>query len=307
MIQIKNIATIIILAVTVLSCNSQAKPNPNIETARQGSFKITADESFKPIIDSQIAVFLSEYPNIKITVDYKPEAECFAALENDSSTRLIITTRDLSKDEYYNLKLKFPVGIMSDKVANDGIAVIMHPSAKDTMLSRRDLKEILLNTSKYKYQAVFDGKRQTSSLRFMLDSVLGQAELPPNARGLDSTKAVIDFVAKNPNSIGFVGVSWIGNDQDEEQLSFLRKVKIASILCEKCAYPSYKKPYQANIATKQYSLVRGLYYIVKNDQGGVATNFAKWLEQERGQLIFKVAYLVPTKMNVFVEATEVVR
>jgi phosphate transport system substrate-binding protein len=291
----------------VSSCNNTTTTNPNIETARQGSFKITADESFKPIIDSQIDVFLSEYPKINIKVEYKPEAECFKALDEDSATRLIITTRGLTTEEDAYYKSKFSTGMMYDKVANDGIAVILNPAAKDSFFSKKDLQEILLGTSKYKYKPVFDGLKETSSLRFMLDSILHQSDIPKSITGMDSTIGVINYVARNPNSIGFVGVSWIGNDQDAEQVSFLRKVKVASILSENTNFPGYKKPYQAKIATKEYPLVRSLYYIVKNDYGGVATNFAKWLEQERGQLIFKSAFLVPTKMQVFVQETQVIR
>jgi phosphate transport system substrate-binding protein len=301
----KNILMSLFAFLLLNGCRNRNADNPNVETARRGSFKITADESFRPIIESQISVFLSEYPEIKIQVDYKPEAECFKALDTDSSTRLIITTRALSAEEFVYYKSKFKLGIMSDKVANDAIAVILNPAAKDELYTKNDLREILLGTSKFKYKPVFDGLKETSSLRFMLDSVLHQDSIPSGVSGLDSTIGVINFVARNPNSIGFVGVSWVGDNQDTSQLKFLEKVKIASIKCENCMGSVYKKPYQANIATKQYPLVRGLYYIVKNDYGGVATNFAKWLEQERGQLIFKSAFLVPTKMQSFVQDLQV--
>jgi phosphate transport system substrate-binding protein len=303
----KQLLYIILLVLVLQACNNDKKENPNIETARRGSFKMVVDESFRPIIDSQIEVFLSEYPDIKINIEYKPEAECFKALDSDSATRLIITTKGLTQEELKAYKERFGTNLMVDKVANDGIAVILHPSVKEALFSKEDLRQILLGKSKFKLNPVFDGLRQTSSLRFMLDSVLKMDSLPNTITGLDSSVAVINFVAKNPNSIGFVGVSWVGNEQDPDQLSFLEKVKIASIKCESCNLPLYKKPYQANIATKQYPLVRGLYYIVKNDYGGVATNFAKWLEQERGQLIFKRAFLVPTKMNVFIQEAEVVK
>jgi phosphate transport system substrate-binding protein len=296
----------IIILFSIVGCNSQSADNPNVENARQGTFKIVADESFRPIIDSQIKVFLNEYPKINIKIEYRSEAECFKALDSDSATRLIITTKGLTEEELKYYKAKFNTNLMVEKVANDGIAVILHPSAKEELLTKADLKEILLGTSKkFKYKPVFDGLKQTSALRFMLDSVLYQDSIPASVSGSDSSVGVINYVAKNPNSIGFVGVSWVGNDQDTEQLSFLKKVKIASIKCESCGLSVYKKPYQANIATKQYPLVRGLYYIVKNDYGGVATNFAKWLEQERGQLIFKTAYLVPTKLKAFVQEVNV--
>ncbi len=44
-------------------------------------------------------------------------------------------------------------------------------------------------------------------------------------------------------------------------------------------------------------MVRGLYYILKENFSGVGNNFVNFLEYERGQLIFKRAYLVPARMN----------
>ena len=60
-----------------------------------GTIHISVDETFKPVIDSQIQVFEALYPNAKIIADYKPEAECFKDLIKDS-TRMIIVTRGLT-------------------------------------------------------------------------------------------------------------------------------------------------------------------------------------------------------------------
>ncbi|MGK3946858.1 hypothetical protein ABK046_51895, partial [Streptomyces caeruleatus] len=78
--------------------------------------------------------------------------------------------------------------------------------------------------------------------------------------GLDSNKAVIDFVAKNPTAMGLIGVNWIG-EGDPNDLSFDKRIKVVSLQCQRnCPSYSYIKPYQLKIATKQYPLVRGLYY-----------------------------------------------
>jgi phosphate transport system substrate-binding protein len=298
--------SILIVAIAFVSCNN-GPDNPNIETARRGKFKMVADESFKPIIDSQIEVFQSAYPEVKIDVTYATEADCYKAWDSDSATRLIITTRTFSEEDGKFYRKKFLGGFMSEKVALDAVAVILNPAAAETKLTMEDLKDAMLGKSKFGYRAVFDGLKETSNLRFMLDSVLKTDTVPPTVQGLQSNKAVIDFVAKNKTAIGFIGVNWIGSG-DPDDLQFTSNVKIASIQCQNnCPSYAYKKPYQANIATKQYPLVRGLYYTVKNDQGGVATNFAKWLEQERGQLIFKRAFLVGTKQQTFVKQVDITR
>ncbi len=76
----------------------------------------------------------------------------------------------------------------------------------------------------------------------------------------------------------------------------MKKVKIASVECN-CPEQAYVKPYQANIMMHRYPLVRGLYYILKENYEGLGTGFANFLEYERGQLIFIHSYLAPAKMS----------
>jgi phosphate transport system substrate-binding protein len=47
----------------------------------------------------------------------------------------------------------------------------------------------------------------------------------------------------------------------------------------------------------RYPLVRGLYYILKENYDGLGGGFANFLIYEKGQLIFRRAYLGPAKMN----------
>ncbi len=302
----KTIFYILIIVLFTTACNNTSK-NDTRETARKGTFKMLVDESFKPIIDSQIEVFISKFPNVKINVEYTSEAQCYKAFEEDSTTRLIITSRGLTEAQEKAYHQKFDVGVMYDKVALDAVAVILNPSAPKDMLTMEDLKDAILGKSKYGYRTVFDGKRQTSNARFVKDSILKTDTLPSNVSGVDGNKALIDFVSKNPTAMGFIGVNWIG-DGNPDDLQFNKLVKVAGIQCQrKCPSYVYKKPYQANIATKEYALVRGIYYTVKNDYGGVATNFAKFLEQEAGQLIFKAGFLVGTKQQVFLQDIQVTK
>ena len=50
---------------------------------------------------------------------------------------------------------------------------------------------------------------------------------------------------------------------------------------------------QESILTQKYPLVRGLYYVIKENYKGLGTGFIDFLKYERGQLIFKRAYLGP--------------
>ena len=99
-------------------------------------------------------------------------------------------------------------------VARDAIAVIVNPSVTDSLFTMQELKEILTGKFRKKLIPVFDGVKATSTVRFIVDSVLKNESLSPDAMAARTSEGVIDYVAKNPQAIGFIGVSWIGNKED---------------------------------------------------------------------------------------------
>ena len=288
--------------VIVLGCSNSNKKE--METTTSGSIQISADESFKPVIDSQISVFVAEHPKAMIIAHYKPEADCLRDLFKDSATRMIIVTRGMTSDEeqFFKDSLKFVP--RQGLLAYDAVAVIVNNQAKDTVFTMDDIRQILSGTSKYKLRPVMDGIKATSTVRFAIDSILKGNPLGKNVTAAQSSEAVLDYVAKNVDAIGFIGVSWIGNREDERQISFLERVKIASIQCVSCTTETYVKPYQANIAERRYPMVRSLYYILKENFPGLGGGFVNFLQYERGQLIFRRAYLWPARMPFEVRQVE---
>ena len=143
----------------------------DIDTTNSGTIHISVDESFKPVIDSQIQVFEAIYPKAKIIADYKPEAECFKDLMKDS-TRMIIVTRGLSENEEKYYKDTFGFNMRYDKLANDAIAVIVNNDDPDSLLTMEKIRGILSGTTADKELAVFDGLTETSAIRFAIDSIL---------------------------------------------------------------------------------------------------------------------------------------
>ena len=268
----------------------------DIDSTDRGTIYISVDETFQPVIDSQIQVFEALYPNAKVVAEYKPEAECFKDLMNDS-TRMIIVTRGLTpmEEKYYKDSLSYSP--TWSRVAYDGIAVIVNRDSPDSIFTMSAIRGILDGTSGDKQLAVFDGLSETSTIRYAVDSILrGRPIDPKKVFAEKNSEAVINYVANHKDVIGFIGVSWIGNPEDTAQLSFLTKVRIASIECT-CPEKTFVKPYQANIMLKRYPMVRGLYYILKENYNGLGSGFANFMEYERGQLIFRRAYLSPAKMN----------
>ncbi len=280
----------------ISGCNSLHK-RKDLDTPTSGTIHISVDESFKPVIDSEIQVFEALHPGAKIIADYKPEAECFKDLLNDS-TRMIIVTRGLTEQEEKFYKDSLHYSPTWDKVANDAIALVVNNKASDSIFTMDKIRGILEGNTGDKQIAVLDGLSATSTVRYVIDSILKGK--PINTKKVFASKNsedVINYVAQNPQTVGFVGVSWIGNKEDTSQLSFLKKVNIASVECVRCAERTFVKPYQANIIYKRYPLVRGLYYILKENYDGLGGGFANFMTYEQGQLIFWRSYLGPVKMT----------
>lgn len=274
------------------------------DTPKKGTIRISVDESFKPVIDSQIKVYEASNPEAHIIAEYKSEAECLKDLENDS-TRMVIVTRGLSDAERDAFKQKLGFAPSWGVLAWDAVAVVTNKQAKDSVFSMAELRAMLDGSAQSRYKIVMDGKTATSTVRFAIDTLLKGKPLAGRVEAASSSPEVVEFVARNTDAIGMLGVSWIGNQDDPEQLSFAGKVRVASLKCETCDTVAYVKPYQANIAMGRYPLLRSLNYILKENYTGLGRGFVNFLMYERGQLIFKRAYLLPGRMQFEVRAMNI--
>lgn len=289
----RGLVVIIGINLFVTACSSRStKPQ---ETTTSGTINISVDESFKPVIDSQIKVFESQHPDAHIVVQYKPEAECLRDLNVDS-IRMVIVTRGLSETEITTLTNKLSFKPVFGAIAFDAIAVIVNNQVKDSLFTMQDIRSMAKGTSGYKYKMLLDGKSATSTVRYVVDSLLQGQPLSQNVVAAQNTEGVIDYVSNNQDAIGLLGVSWIGNKDDTTQRSFLKKVKIAEIECRGCN-GTYVDPVQYNIAYNRYPMIRPLFYILKENYDGLGNGFANFLIYEKGQKIFYRAYLLPARMS----------
>jgi len=286
----------------IFSACGGEKTDPNQDTRNKGTINISADESFKPVIDAQVQVYESDYPDVKLNVHYKPEADCLKDLAMDS-VRMIIVTRRIDENEKGFIQDSLKVSIEQMMMAYDAIAVIVNPDAEISRFTMTDIRQILQGRFKENLIPVFDGLKATSTVRFIVDSVLRGDSLTHKAMAAKSSEEVIDYVSKNSDAVGFIGVSWIGNKDDAQQQSFLTKVRLAEIECK--GLPNqYVQPIQVNIYNGLYPMTRELVFILKESYKGLGHGFSTFMTSERGQLIFRRAYLAPGYMPFIVRPTK---
>lgn len=269
-----------------------------------GTIHMSIDESFRPAMEEQIHLFELTNPRANLVATYKPESDCFRDFFKDSNNRMIVVSRGLSRKEEKFMMDSLGYNPACQPIAYDAVAIIVNKQQQDTLFTLDILKQLLQGKLKEK-TAVFDGLKATSTVRFIRDSILKGDDFDLNAvRAAKSSKEVIEYVASNANAVGFIGFSWIGNPEDSVQTNELKKVKLAYVRCDQCEQQPFVKPFQQNLLTRRYPLVRTLYYILKENYSGLGTGFTSYLKFERGQLVFRRAYLGPV-MDLDIRAVKI--
>jgi len=290
----KNIILLLIILL-LFSCSNNKNNVHHLDSPKDGMIHISVDESFKPVIEEQLKIYKSTFPNSNIIVHYKSEVDCLKDLLKDS-TRLIIISRGLTQNEIEYFKTTLSFKPQFDIVAFDAVAAIVNKENDDSLFTLNDLKNIL--SGKKNYKVILDGTNATSTVKYLQDSLLKGNKFGTNVVAVNGSEAVIDAIKKTKNALGFVGNSWVSNEFDDTQIRNLKQIKLALIECLNCSDKDYfAKASQATLSFGQYPLARPLYFIVKENWTGLGTGFTNFLSLERGQLIFRRSCFVPAKIN----------
>ena len=278
----------------VQSCKRSSKQSSGIDRPSHGTIHISVDESYRPVIEEQLAMYKASNPSAEIIADYKPEESCIRDFFKDTANRMVLVTRGLNYQEEKYMKDSLGYYPQWNLLASDAIAVIVNKENPDSLFTMAKLAQHLQGRINREQTIVFDGLSATSSFRFVRDSILKGATPDTSVvKAAKNSREVIDFVATHPKAIGLVGISWIGNPEDSSQQRLREKVRLAYLRCDVCSDTPYVKPVQESIRSRRYPLVRGLYYILKENYYGLGSGLVDFMKYERGQLIFRRAYLGP--------------
>jgi len=282
-----------LLLILLFSGCGQNTPT-HTDTPTSGVVNISADDSFKPIIDAEIQVFQMLYPNTEIKVHYTSEDSVLHDL-NTGSSRLIAISRKLTKNEedYFKAKTLAPEQV---KVAVDALALIVNTDNPDTSISYNKIVAIFTgkdslwsNPEMGRMSVVFDHENSGNS-RYIRDSIIHGKRFPDYCFAVNSNTQVIDFVSKNKNALGIIGVNWVSNDYDSTVVGFLNKVKVVRV---SSTSGNYYQPYQAYMQEGYYPLCRDLYFINCEPYTGLASGFLSFVASEKGQRIILREGILP--------------
>jgi phosphate transport system substrate-binding protein len=118
-------------------CDNKSKVATDTPTT--GKITILADECYKPILDTEIMVFESQYKNAKINVIYRPALDVVKEIYNDSFRILLssIVPDSNSLKKYKEVK---GYEAKTTILAKDAVAIIVNNDKKGLKLTLTDLK-----------------------------------------------------------------------------------------------------------------------------------------------------------------------
>lgn len=291
----------ILLALLACGCRF-FKGDPYRNTPVSGAARIAVDETLRPVVEAEIGVFNAVYGYAEIRVDYLPGNEALRLLLEDS-VQLAVVSRRLSPEEIslVNRRKLYPKEL---RVASDAIALITHPSCRDSILSMKQLRGILTGeitnwnqldpaSPSQPIKILFDHEK-SGIVSFLADSVCRGSFSTANAAAMACSREVIEYSAAHPGVIGFIGSSWISNRNDSLHASFHKRIRVMALSRSDAPTPenSYQ-PFQAYLLENRYPLTRSVYMINTEPRSGLCTGLVSFVASDKGQRIILKSGILP--------------
>ena len=271
----------------VTSCND--KSGKDQQTILEGKAKVYVDESFQYLMEDQVEVFENQY-NAKIDLVTKTETEIINLMLT-GKTDLAILSRKLS-DQEENFFKNRSITPKITHFASDAVVFITGKTAKDTLVDLQQVLNLMQGKPSNLRNLVFENPN-SGTVSYM-HRLAGISEANANLYYLKSDKEVIEFVAKNPQSIGVIGLSPIVQPFPESK-DYLKSVTVMSVRNVKSAPNStlYYKPSQHNLGEGLYPLKRSIYMLNYQGSAGLGMGFASFVAGDIGQRIVLKSELLP--------------
>ena len=276
------------------------------ETPTRGDIKILVDESFRPLIDTEINTFTGIYNYARIKPVYKAEVDVVNDFMNDSA-KVMVTSRKLSDDQVKYLRDTLIIA-RTTTFAYDAVALVINRNNADSLMTYNEVKDIFTGKiSNWKdinrksglggIRVIFDNAK-SGNIRYFREKFDFTEQLPSNFYALNTNKDVIDFVQANKDAIGIVSANWISDKDDSTSNSFIKKVKIVAVTQPFLDENTFYRPDQGFIYDKSYPFVREVYLISRESFSGLGSGFIQWACAEQGQRIVLKSGLVPATMPI---------
>jgi phosphate transport system substrate-binding protein len=267
---------IIVLALALLAAGCTQPP----ADGHAQTLKITGSTTVLPGAQAAADAFMKDHGNANIQVSGGGSGVGVQAV-GEGIAEIGMSSRDLKPEE----RAKYP-NLVVTTIANDGIAVIVHPGNRVPALTLAQIKDIYSGTTtNWKdvggpdMTIVVVGRDSASGTReFFWESVMKKEDFTQNQLEKNSNGAVKQTIAQTPGAIGYVGLGYI--DADIRTVP----VNVNNVTIE---------PTIANVVAKTYPISRPLIMITQGAPEGLAQTYLDYLLSPAGQAIVAEEGFVP--------------
>jgi len=297
--------SVIVMLLMMGSCGTMGKKATD-ETPTRGNIRIIADESFQPLIETEVYTFTHLYKGATIKPLFKPEFDVINNFMNDS-VRTIVTSKKLTDAQIQYLRDTLIIA-RTTTYAYDALALITNKDNHDTLIKYITVKDIFLGKIKSwkdvndksklnNINVIFDNNK-SGNIRYFKELFEIKDSLGKNFFAVNSNEEVINFVSRNPDALGIISVNWISDKNDSLSMSFIKKVNVLAVSQQFVNDGSYYRPHQGFIYDKSYPFVREIYLISRETFSGLGSGFINWACGEQGQRVVLKSGLVPATMPI---------
>jgi phosphate transport system substrate-binding protein len=290
MLKYSRVFGLVVFVFLFAMCNQKNKNESEKETILKGSVEITVDETVKPIVDDQVAVFEGTYYDAKIAVKPKSEAEVINDLLNQKA-KVAVTTRNLTKEELQRFE-KSKINPRVTPFATDAIALISNKSNNDTLIALKTVIDFMQGKADVGIKGLVFDNPNSSTVRYMKELAKVKDIPKTGVFSFKTNDEVIKFVSENDGMIGVVGVNWL-SQPSPDMIETIKKINVLSVKGLKD--DKYYNPSQTDIALEKYPLARDLFIINCQGYSGLGMGFASFIAGDIGQRIVLKSGLMPVR------------
>lgn len=288
---LKVIAMVIVTFTFFLACKDKLKTeSEKKETILTGEIDLYVDQTVQSMVQGQVDVFENQY-KAKIHITAKSESEIVNDLLT-GKTNMAILTRRLTKEEenYFHNKKVIP---RVSHFASDAVVFIRNRKSNDTLLDLEEVANIMQGKGSTIDRLVFENSN-SSVVTYMNRWANVSNEKKDKVFSLDSIQEVFEFIARNEDAIGVVGLDAVaepypGWEKLLEQVNVLAVKNVKNTPNNKLYY----KPNQVTLGKGLYPLKRSIYVLNYQGFAGLGTGFASFVVGDIGQRIVLRSNLLP--------------
>ena len=291
-----------------------------------GTAAVFCDDGFKNILDEEIQAFEFSYKDATIVPFYMSEQACIDSLMQDKCQSIIIT-RDFTKEERAHIKSQNKRIVRSNCIAVDAVALIVNKDNPVSALSVDEIGKILrgeitrwsqlAGNATTAIKVVFDAEG-SSTVSYMREKFIPEGKkitdfIKPYAQ--KNNAQVFDVVKKDPDALGIISVSWLGNDlsvakqvpMEERMEDYANEndsintelteevniIKVSNPNEDNDFSPVAYKPYQLYINSGEYPFFRKVWMISTASNSTVLHSFYTFVTGFVGQKIIIKSGIMP--------------